>query len=107
MRPISATAGESLIDAAVSPNPYMLDNAMLATRPGTSAIYRVLCAPPPADPTRGMPMPLVRDFLSQPLPCSDAGPQAMILLPVSARVDQKRRVLVNAGDRVRALAQRE
>ena len=43
---MSAATGVSLIGAAVSPNPYTLDSATL-------------------------PMPLVREFPDQPLPCSD------------------------------------
>ena len=105
-RPISATTAESLIEAAVSTNPYRLDSAMLAMRPGTSAIHRALSALPPATSMGKMAMPLVRNFPDRPLLRSDACPQAMILRPVLARVDQKLRVPVNAGDRVRALGRR-
>ena len=103
-RPIPAGAADSLIEAAVTPNPYMLDSAMRAMRLGRSAINRELGALPPADSARAMAMPLVRDFPDQTLLLSDACPQATILLPVIARVDQKLRVLVSPGDRVRARA---
>lgn len=103
-RPIPAGAADSVIEAAITPNPYMLDSAMQAIRPGTSAITRELSALPPADSARGMAMPLVRDFPDQPLLLSEACPQVTIVLPVLARVDQKLRVPVEAGDRVRARA---
>ena len=103
-RPIPAGAADSLIEAAVTPNPYMLDSAMQAMRPGASANTRDLSVLPPADSARGRAMPLVRDFPDQPLLLSDACPQATIMLPVLARVDQKLRVPVEAGDRVRARA---
>lgn len=103
-RPIPASAADSLIEAAVSPSPFMLDSAMQAMRPGRSAMDRDLSALPPADAARAMAMPLVRDFPDQPLLLSDACPQATILLPMLARVDQKLRVAVTAGDRVSARA---
>jgi hypothetical protein len=103
-RPIPAGAADSLIEAAVTPNPYMLDSAMQAMRLGTGTIARDLSALPPADSARGMAMPLVRDFPDQPVLLSDACPQATIVLPVLARVDQKLRVPVEAGDRVHARA---
>jgi len=103
-RPIPAGAADSLIEVAVTPSPYMLDSAMQAMRPGTSAIARDLSVLPLADSARAMAMPLVRDFPDQPLLLSDACPQATIVLPVLARVDQKLRVPMEAGDRVRARA---
>ena len=103
-RPIPAGAADSLIEAAVSPNPYMLDSAMRSLRLGTSAIQRDLSALPPADSARAVAMPLVRDFPDQPFLLSDACPQATILLPVLARVDQKLRVPVRPGDRISARA---
>lgn len=103
-RPIPAGAADSLIEAAVTPNPYMLDSAMQAMRPGRGAIDRELGALPPADSARAMAMPLVRDYPDQPVLLSDACPQATILLPVLARIDQKLRVSVRAGDRVHARA---
>jgi hypothetical protein len=103
-RPIPAGAADSLIEAAVTPNPYMLDSAMQSLRLGISAIQRDLSALPPADSARAVAMPLVRDFPDQPLLLSDACPQATILLPVLARVDQKLRVPVRPGDRISARA---
>ncbi len=103
-RPIPAGAADSLIEAAVTPNPYMLDSAMRSLRPGVGTMNRDLSALPPADSARAMAMPLIRDFPDQPLLLSDACPQATVLLPVLARVDQKLRVPVRRGDRVRARA---
>lgn len=103
-RPIPAGVADSLIEAAVTPNPYMLDSAMRSVRLGTSATQRDLSALPPADSARAVAMPLVRDFPDQPFLLSDACPQATILLPVLARVDQKLRVPVRPGDRIRARA---
>lgn len=103
-RPIPAGAADSLIEAAVTPNPYMLDSAMRSLRPGTSELTRDLSALPPADSARAMAMPLIRDFPDQPFLLNDACPQATVLLPVLARVDQKLRVPVRSGDRVRARA---
>jgi len=103
-RPIPAGAADSLIEAAVTPNPYKLDSAIQAMRPGTGAIDRELGVLPPADSASAMAMPLVRDYPDQPVLLSDACPQATILLPVLARIDQKLRVPVRTGDRVRARA---
>lgn len=103
-RPIPAGAADSLIEAAVTPNPHMLDSAMRSLRLGTSTIQRDLSALPPADSARAVAMPLVRDFPDQPFLLSDACPQATILLPVLARVDQKLRVPVRPGDRISARA---
>lgn len=103
-RPIPAGTADSLIEAAVTPNPYMLDSAMRRMRPGSGPVSRDLSALPPADSARAMAMPLVRDFPDQPFLLSDACPQATILLPVLARIDQKLRVPVHRGDRVRARA---
>ncbi len=103
-RPIPATAPDSLIEAAVSPSPYRLDSAMQSMRPGASEIDGDLSSLPPAELARDMAMPLVRDFPDQPLLLNDACPQATILLPVLARVDQKLRIPVTTGDRVSARA---
>ena len=103
-RPIPAGAADSLIEAAVSPDPYMLDSAMRVMQPGSGAIGRNLSALPPADSARAAAMPLVRDLPDQPFLLSDACPQATILLPVLARVDQKLRIPVQDGDRVSARA---
>ncbi len=103
-RPIPAGAADSLIEAAVSPDPYMLDSAMRALQPGSGAIGRNLSALPLADSARAAAMPLVRDLPDQPFLLSDACPQATILLPVLARVDQKLRIPVQDGDRVSARA---
>ncbi|QJR35709.1 hypothetical protein [Gemmatimonas groenlandica] len=103
-RPIPAGAADSLIEAAVTPNPYMLDSAMRSMRLGVSPINRDLSALPAADSARAMAMPLVRDFPDQPLLLSDACPQATVLLPMLARIDQKLRVPVQRGDAVRARA---
>jgi len=103
-RPIPAGAADSLIEAAVTPNPYMLDSAMRSMRLGTGTMQRDLSALPPADSAQAVAMPLVRDFPDQPFLLSDACPQATILLPVLARVDQKLRVPVRPGDRISARA---
>ena len=103
-RPIPAGAADSLIEAAVTPNPYMLDSALQSLRLGSSESHRDLSALPPADSARAVAMPLVRDFPDQPFLLSDACPQATILLPVLARVDQKLRVPVRPGDRISARA---
>ena len=103
-RPIPVGAADSLIEAAVTPNPYMLDSAMRSIRLGTSAIQTDLSALLPADSARAVAMPLVRDFPDQPFLLSEACPQATILLPVLARVDQKLRVPVRPGDRISARA---
>ena len=103
-RPIPASASDSLIEAAITPNPYMLDSAMRSMRLGSGATSRDLSALPPADSARAMAMPLVRDFPDQPFLLSNACPQATVLLPVLARIDQKLRVPVQRGDRVRARA---
>jgi hypothetical protein len=103
-RPIPAGAADSLIEAAVTPNPYMLDSALRSMRIGSSASDRAFDALPPADSARAWAMPLVRDFPDQLFLLSDACPQATIVLPVLARVDQKLRVPVEAGDRVHARA---
>ena len=102
--PIPAGAADSLIEAAVTPNPYMLDSAIRSMRPGSSVIDRASGALPPVDSARVSATPLDRDFPDQPFLLSDACPQATILLPVLARVDQKLRVPVSPGDRVRARA---
>ena len=103
-RPIPAGAADSLIEAAVTPNPYMLDSAMRSMRLGTGTMQRDLSALPSADSAQAVAMPLVRDFPDQPFLLSDACPQATILLPVLARVDQKLRVPVRPGDRISARA---
>ncbi len=103
-RPIPAGAADSLVEAAVTPNPYMLDSAMQAMRLGMGAIDQERGVLPRADSARAMAMPLVRDFPDQPFLLSDACTQATILLPVLARIDQKLRVPVHAGDRVTARA---
>ncbi|WP_373064874.1 hypothetical protein [Gemmatimonas sp.] len=104
MRPIPAGAADSLIEAAVTPNPRMLDSAIQTMQPGTGTIDQELGALPPVDSANAMAMPLVRDFPDQPFLLSDACPQATILLPMLARVDQKLRVPVRTGDRVSARA---
>ena len=105
-RPIPAGAADSLIEAAITPDPYLLDSSMQAIRPGSGAADQERGALPPADSARAMAMPLVRDFPDQPFLLSDACPQATIVLPVLARIDQKLRVAVRAGDRVSARALR-
>ena len=102
--PIPAGAADSLIEAAVTPNPYMLDSAIRSMRPGSSVIDRASGALPPVDSARVSATPLDRDFPDQPFLLSDACPQATILLPVLARVDQKLRIPVSTGDRVSARA---
>lgn len=66
---MSAATGESLIGAAVSPNPYTLDSATL-------------------------PMPLVREFPDQPLPCSDRQVKLCIRVLVVPRMQMAEQSII-------------
>lgn len=99
-RPIPANAADSLIEAALSPSPFVLDSAMQGVQTGTSAVAGNRGVVPSADAARAMAVPLVRDYPDQTVLLSDACPQVTILLPVLARIDQRLRIPVSTGDRV-------
>ena len=106
-RPIPVGAPDSVIEQSLTPDPRQLDRLMQQLRPGTVGgpdLATRAAALPEADSARAMAVPLVRDYPDQPLQLDAACPQATLLLPVLARVDQKLRVPVRAGDRVEARA---
>ncbi|MDQ8160504.1 MAG: hypothetical protein P3C12_13955 [Gemmatimonadota bacterium] len=106
-RPIPVGAPDSVIEQSLTPDPRQLDRLMQQLRPGTAGgpdLATRAAALPEADAARAMAVPLVRDYPDQPLQLDAACPQVTLLLPVLARVDQKLRVPVRAGDRVEARA---
>ena len=100
-RPIRATATDAEFEAALSPSLRALDT--LAAALAWPAAPRWSPGPllPEAEAEQGAVI-LARDYPDQTLALSVACPQASVLLPVLARVDQRLRIPVRRGDRVQA-----
>ncbi len=100
-RPIAATATDAAFEAALSPSVRSLDTlaAALAWPGAPSWSPGPLLAEAHAEQGAVI---LARDYPDQLLALSPACPQAAVLLPVLARVDQRLRIPVRRGDRVEA-----
>lgn len=99
-RPIPADAPDSVVEAALTPAPSLLDSLAAAlVLPEPTAPWRAPSLPSAAEAEEGAVI-LARDYPDQTLPLTLACPQVTLMLPVVARVDQRLRIPVRRGDRV-------
>ncbi len=101
LRPLPASAPDSAIEAALTPSPRALDALAAALALPAESPWRPGALPTQADAEAGAVI-LARDYPDQLLQLSTACPQATVMLPVLARVDQRLRIPVRRGDRVEA-----
>jgi hypothetical protein len=98
-------APDSVIEAALAPSPLALDAELQRLR--LSAPAAPLAATPDQKPALADAVPVVRDFPVFDVSLSEACPDVTVLVPMIARVDQRVRIPVGAGDVVSAYATTE